>query len=85
MAFKITAENFRDKPVNIKILDNLPVSETDRIEVKNLKVTPSPKEKNFEDKEGVSLWEFKLKPGRKKEIRIEFTVTYPKGARVFGL
>jgi len=85
MAFKITAENFRDKPVNIKILDNLPVSETDRIEVKNLKVTPSPKEKNFEDKEGVSLWEFKLKPGQKKEISIEFTVTYPKGARVFGL
>ncbi len=85
MAFKITAENFRNKPVNIKILDNLPVSETDRIEVKNLKVTPFPKEKNFEDKEGVSLWEFNLKPGQKKEINIEFTVTYPKGARVFGL
>jgi uncharacterized protein (TIGR02231 family) len=85
LAFKITAENIKEKPIKIKILDSIPVSRTDRIEVKDLKITPEPAEKNYQDQEGVLLWEFELKPGDKQEIHIEFVVTYPKDAPIFGL
>ena len=34
IAFKITVENLKDKPVTIKIVDSIPVSRTDKIEVK---------------------------------------------------
>jgi len=85
MAFKITVENIKGRPIKIKILDSIPVSRTDRIEVKDLKITPVPVKKNYQDKEGVLLWEFKLKPGGKQEINMEFVVTYPKDAPVFGL
>jgi uncharacterized protein (TIGR02231 family) len=85
MAFKITVENIKGKPIKIKVLDSIPVSRTDKIEVKDLKITPAPVEKNYQDKEGILLWEFELKPGGKQEINMEFVVTYPKGEPVFGL
>jgi hypothetical protein len=42
-------------------------------------------EKDYQDKEGVLLWEFDLNPRAKQEINMEFVVTYPKDAPVFGL
>jgi uncharacterized protein (TIGR02231 family) len=85
MAFKITVENIKAKPIKIKVFDSIPISRTDRIEVKDLKITPVPAKKNYQNQEGVLLWEFKLKPGDKQEINIEFVVTYPKDASIFGL
>jgi uncharacterized protein (TIGR02231 family) len=85
MAFKITVENLKAKPIKIKVFDSIPVSRTDRIEVKDLKIMPVPAEKNHQNREGVLLWEFMLKPGDKQEINMEFVVTYPKDAPIFGL
>ncbi len=85
LAYKITAENLKDKSIMIKVLDSIPVSRTDRIVVKNVKIDPEPNQKNYQDKEGVLLWEFNLKPREKKEILIEFTVTYPKDMPVMGI
>ena len=78
LTYKITAENLKDKTVTLKILDHVPVSKTDRIEVKDLQLTPEATEKNILDRQGVLLWEQQLKPEEKKEITIEFVVTYPK-------
>jgi uncharacterized protein (TIGR02231 family) len=85
IAFKTTIENIKAKPIKIKVLDSVPVSRTDKIEVKDLKITPTPVEENYQDKEGLSLWEFELKPGDKQEISVEFVVSYPKDQPVFGL
>jgi uncharacterized protein (TIGR02231 family) len=85
LAFKIDIENLKDKQIKIKILDTIPVSKTDRIEVKNIKITPSPSQRDYQDKEGLNLWEFNLKPRGKKEINIEFTITYPKDIIISGL
>lgn len=85
VVLKITVENLKSKPVKIKILDNIPVSQTDRIEVKNLQISPEPNKKNYQDREGVNLWNLKLKPKEKKEIIIKFTLTYPKGTFISGL
>ena len=84
MAFKITLENIKEKPIKIRVVDSIPVSRTDKIEVKDLEITPAPVEKDYQDKEGVLLWEFQLKPGDKQEINMGFVVTYPKGEPVFG-
>jgi len=85
IAFKITVDNLKNKPVKIKVLDSIPVSRTDKIEVKNIKMLPPPTEKDLYDKKGVNLWEFDLNPREKKEINIEFTLTYPKDTLIFGL
>ncbi len=85
MAFKITVENFKPKPVKIQVLDSIPVSRTDKVEIKDIDIKPKPKEENYQSKEGVLLWEFNLKPKEKQVIDIEFTVTYPKDEPVYGL
>ena len=82
LIFKITAENLKDKPVKLRIADNIPVSKTDKIEVKDVKMAPDPTRKNYQDKEGVMLWETELKSKEKREILISFTITYPKDTPV---
>ncbi|RKY39593.1 MAG: hypothetical protein DRP75_01760 [Candidatus Omnitrophota bacterium] len=85
LAFKINIENLKEKPIVVKVIDTIPVSRTDRIEVKNVKIVPLPKEKNYQGKEGVNLWELQIKPKRKAEINIEFTITYPENEPISGL
>ncbi|MDD5439113.1 MAG: DUF4139 domain-containing protein, partial [Candidatus Omnitrophica bacterium] len=85
LGYKITVENMKDKEIKVQLIDSVPVSKTDKIEVKDLAVTPEPAKKNYLDKEGVYLWEFVIKPKEKKEIEINFTVLYPKDAPVIGL
>ena len=83
--YKITAENAKNEAVILKIIDSVPVSSTDKIQIKDVKISPSPKENHYKDKEGVMLWELRLKPGETQDIKIEFTVTYPSNTPPIGL
>jgi uncharacterized protein (TIGR02231 family) len=83
--YKITAENMKKQVVRLKIEDSVPVSKTDKIQVKDVKMIPDPDARNYKDKEGVMLWEFKMDPGEKKEIQINYIVTYPTKSPPFGL
>lgn len=84
-AYKITVENLKNRPVLLKVLDNIPVSRTDRIVIEDVHITPEPTQKNYQDREGVMLWEHHLNPEEKQEINIEFVVTYPKNVLPVGL
>jgi uncharacterized protein (TIGR02231 family) len=83
-SYKIRAENIKDRPVTLKIVDRVPVSKTDKIEVKDIRLTPEPTEKNYLDNEGVHVWILKLSPGEAKEIDLDFTVSYPTGSNPLG-
>jgi len=85
MTIKITIENIKNKAINIKVLDSIPISRTDRVGIKDIKIIPEPNQKDYQDKEGVLLWEFALKQKEKQEIIIEFKITYPKNLPLIGL
>ncbi len=78
VAYKTTVENLKSTPVAVQVLDNIPVARTDRIEIKDVVMTPEPVEKNHNDREGVMLWRLELTPSEKREIQITFVVNYPK-------
>jgi len=78
LAYKIMVENMKDRSILLKVVDNIPVSRTDKIEVKELTMKPEPAQKSCRDKEGVMLWECRLDPDQQQEINIEFVVAYPK-------
>jgi len=78
LGYKIMVENMKDRSIVLKVVDNIPVSRTDKIELKELTMKPEPAQKNYRDKEGVMLWEYTLEPEQQQEITIEFIVTYPK-------
>jgi uncharacterized protein (TIGR02231 family) len=85
LQFKITVENLKSRQVTIKVLDNIPVSKTDKVEVRDVKLAPEPAQKDYLDQAGVMLWDLTLNPKEKKEITIEFTVAYPKDTPVTNL
>jgi len=85
LGYKIIIENMKGKPIKIKVIDNIPVSKTDRIEVKAVKFSPDPKEVNYQNREGIELWEFEIGKNEKKEINIKFTITYPRDFHLYGL
>jgi uncharacterized protein (TIGR02231 family) len=85
IAFRITAENLKDKPVTVHILDSVPVSRTDKIQVEDLQIEPEPAEKNYQSREGVHRWSLDLQPEEVKQIDVSFVVSYPKEEPVLGL
>jgi len=85
MAYRIVMENLKKKEVHLQVMDSIPVSRSDKVSVKDMKIMPQPKEKSYQGRDGVLMWEEVLKPGEKKEIMVEFVVTYPKDMPVIGL
>ena len=82
LVYKISAQNLRKNPVMIDLLDQLPISQNSRIEVKDVKISPEPAKK---DEKGIMTWTFSLAPQEKREILVDFTVEYPKDASIIGL
>lgn len=85
IAYRITVENLKNRPVRMRVVDAVPVSRTDRIEVKDLKVTPGPSDKSYQGREGVYAWDLDIDAGSTREIAVEFTVTYPRETPPAGL
>jgi uncharacterized protein (TIGR02231 family) len=84
-SYKISVENIKESSAVLKIIDRIPVSRTDKIEVRDIKMQPMPTHSNYQDKAGVHLWSLQLDPGQKQEIAIDFTVAYPKALPPYGL
>jgi uncharacterized protein (TIGR02231 family) len=76
--FKTTVRNGHDFPVKIAIEDQLPVSETEDIQVEMLSSTTPPTATNVRDKRGVLGWSFEAKPGEVRDITFAWRVTWPK-------
>lgn len=79
---KISVENFTKNEIKIEIVDKIPKPKKSEIEITDVKLTP---EKESDKTNGILNWVLTLKPQEKKEITIDFTVEYPKGATLTGL
>ncbi len=78
LAYELVAKNNRNIPVNIEIIDQLPISQNSEIEVKVLEVSGA--ETNIET--GKLKWRFKLQAGQSKKLRLSFSIKYPKDMSV---
>lgn len=72
-SFLVTTENLSDKPLAFQLADRIPVSETDEIRVRDVKLQPEIKP----DVKGLVKWDVTLPAKEKKEFRIEYTLDYP--------
>jgi uncharacterized protein (TIGR02231 family) len=81
--YRTTVENYISKPVVIKVVEQVPVSQQGEIKVTVTKVEPKFLE---EDKnQGTYTWKPTIESRGKFTIDYEFTVEYPTGRRVQGL
>ena len=81
--YKITVENFKDKPQRIVVFDQLPVSGNDDIKVTRADSSTKPTETDAGT--GKLTWDMVLKPHEKREIILEFTVDWPQDRPVSGM
>jgi uncharacterized protein (TIGR02231 family) len=82
LIYKITVENLRKNAAAIEVTDQLPVSQNDKITVKDVSLQPAPAKK---DDKGILTWTLTLAPRERKEINIDFTIEYPKDAIIAGI
>ncbi|MFH1245144.1 MAG: mucoidy inhibitor MuiA family protein [Candidatus Omnitrophota bacterium] len=76
--FKVTLENYKSQDIKINLFDQLPVSQSDRIAVKSLEMTPKPTEENYKDRKGVMRWELDIAPREKKEVNWTYQIEHPR-------
>jgi len=77
-SFKTTVRNGHDFPIRIAIVDQLPVSENEDIQVEMLSSTTPPTATNLRDKRGVLEWAFDAKAGEVRDINFAWRVRWPK-------
>jgi hypothetical protein len=73
-AWKTTVKNNKNQEINMIILDQVPVSTLEEIEV-NVQATSGGKR---DPETGEIKWEFSLQPSGSKELELKYAVKYPK-------
>ena len=76
--------NHHARPIEITMIDRLPVPRDERIAVELLEDTTPPSETDVEDRKGVLAWTATYQPGEAREIRFGYAVTYPEDQAVPG-
>jgi len=83
--YRIEVANHHSKPMEITVLDALPVSQDERIEVERLSGTTRPTKTDWEDHKGVLAWTYEFKPAEERVIDFGYALTYPEGTIVAGM
>ena len=83
--YRIEIDNYHSQPIEITVLDQLPVPQDDRIEVELLGDTTKPTKKNWEDRQGVLAWTDMYDPKEHTAILFGYAVTYPEDMAVPAL
>lgn len=74
----ITVENTGTEAWPVRVLDQVPYSEQDDLEIETT-ASPKPSETDVEGQRGILAWEFGLAAGGKQTITLEHTLTWPEG------
>lgn len=74
----ITVENTGTESWPVRILDQVPYSEQDDLEIE-VTASPEPTETDVEGQRGILAWEFELAAGGKQTITLEHSLTWPEG------
>jgi uncharacterized protein (TIGR02231 family) len=81
---RLSARNRYASPVALKLLDLVPVSRDEKIEVKVLDGTTAATREDPE-RPGVRAWELTLAPREERVVELRYEVRYPRGFPVSGL
>jgi len=73
-SWKITVKNNKKQPVNFVLLDQIPVSTMEEIEV----IPENLSGGNLLKDKGEVKWKFRMKPATKNELELKYKVKYPK-------
>jgi len=76
--YEIVAKNNRTTPIDIEILDQIPISQSNEIEVEVVEISKAKKD----EATGELKWKLNLESGASEKIKISYIVKYPKNKSV---
>ena len=82
--YTIEVQNLHRRAFDIEILDRLPVSQHENIEVRLLDSATPPDERDVGDEPGILAWRGRYEPGEERTIKLHYSVSYPKDQVVGG-
>ena len=74
--FRVTVKNLHERPIQLTVLDRVPVSQNQDIKVE-FTGKAAPTKQNVEDKRGVMSFEAKLEPDEEKVLEYGYRITWP--------
>ncbi|MCP5088529.1 MAG: DUF4139 domain-containing protein, partial [Rhodobacteraceae bacterium] len=74
--YRTTATSALDYPIMLKLLDVVPVSQDEDLEI-DLDTNPDPTETNRDGKRGVLAWDLDLKPGETSVVDFGYQMSWP--------
>jgi uncharacterized protein (TIGR02231 family) len=81
--YKTTVENYHAKPIDMTLIEQIPVTQNKAIKVTLTSLDPKPDEENKDL--GTSTFRLELKPQEKISINLAYSVEYPTGKSISGL
>ena len=72
-AWIIEVENLSSVAKNVRLADRIPISQTDEVKVRSVKISP----KVSPDEKGLFSWDLTLAPREKRTLTVEYIVQYP--------
>jgi uncharacterized protein (TIGR02231 family) len=76
--YRIEVENLKDSDIKLELFDAIPVSETDRYQVRGIEITPKPSDEAWQDRPGVTRWLLPIPSRGQQQIDIRFSIKHPK-------
>ena len=76
--FEITVENLTDTAWPLRLLDRVPQSDQEDLEI-TWSANPQPSERDVEGQRGILAWEFDLSAGQTQEITLTYALEWPDG------
>lgn len=76
--YQFDVKNNRKTPIDLDIMDQVPVSENSEIEVTVEEISGA----ELQPLSGILTWNYKLQPDEKKQHFMQFTIKYPKNKRI---
>jgi len=81
IVYEISVRNTKTEPIMIQVIDQIPVSKDNRIEIENVDFGEASEDRDS----GELRWNWKLSPNETKSATFKFGVKYPKGKEISGL
>ncbi|MFQ5775269.1 MAG: mucoidy inhibitor MuiA family protein [Kiloniellaceae bacterium] len=82
--YLVEVANHHARPMEITVLDQLPVPQDERIEVELLRASTKPSERDFDGRKGVLAWTDTYEPNEERTIRFAYAVSYPEDQTIPG-
>jgi uncharacterized protein (TIGR02231 family) len=79
--YRITVKNMHQRPIQLRVLDQIPVSQNEAIKIDLLGRT-QPTRRNVDDKRGILAWDMSLAPDEEKAVEFGYRVTWPAARNV---